>query len=566
MEYGENSEYSKNNGINKLMYAYWINLQFGGNKKWKTFEHNGVSFPPSYVKHNIPVIYDGKEIILDEKAEEYATIYSKYVDTEYIKNNIFKRNFWKGWKRILGSVHMIKNLEGVDFSKIYNYVLKQKEKQSSMSKEEKEQIKEKRTKMEEKYKIAKIDGMEQQTGNFRIEPPGLFIGRGCHPLMGSLKERVMPEDITINISKEAVFPESMPGHKWGRIIHDPTLEWIASWIDNVTGKRKYVWLGAQSKFKSESDIKKFDLARKLKKHVGKLKQTIDEELSHEEETIRQVATALYIIDNLALRVGNEKGDDAADTVGVTSLRVEHIIFHDNNEITLDFLGKDSIRYKNSHTVDPKVYDNLKSFTKGKSPKNQLLDKIDSGFINRYLNSFMPNLTAKVFRTYNASNLFQKELNKVSRKMEDDNESNNESNNVNQILDQFNKANIKVALLCNHQKKVSGSFNKQLTKINELIENANDKIKKLRRSTKGSKKTKTNQITKLKNKVTELKAKKDIKIELKSVSLETSKANYIDPRITVAFIKKHNLPIDKIFSKNLQDKFNWALEIDENWKF
>ena len=37
------------------------------------------------------------------------------------------------------------------------------------------------------------------------------------------------------------------------------------------------------------------------------------------------ATALYFIDKLALRAGNEKDtDEAADTVGCCSLRVEHI--------------------------------------------------------------------------------------------------------------------------------------------------------------------------------------------------------------------------------------------------
>ena len=40
--------------------------------------------------------------------------------------------------------------------------------------------------------------------------------------------------------------------------------------------------------------------------------------------VRQRAVALYFIDKLALRAGNEKDDDEADTVGCCSLRVEHI--------------------------------------------------------------------------------------------------------------------------------------------------------------------------------------------------------------------------------------------------
>lgn len=52
-----------------------------------------------------------------------------------------------------------------------------------------------------------------------------------------------------------------------------------------------------------------------------------------------------------------------------------------------------------------------------------------------------------------------------------------------------------------------------------------------------------------------------------VSLGTSKMNYIDPRLTVMFSKKFNVPIEKLFTKTLRDKFNWAIEsADKNWKF
>lgn len=69
----------------------------------------------------------------------------------------------------------------------------------------------------------------------------------------------------------------------------------------------------------------------------------------------QLGVCTYLIDKLALRVGNEKGDDEADTVGCCSLRVEHIKLEDSNKITLDFLGKDSMRYQNTVEVDPLVH-------------------------------------------------------------------------------------------------------------------------------------------------------------------------------------------------------------------
>ena len=44
-----------------------------------------------------------------------------------------------------------------------------------------------------------------------------------------------------------------------------------------------------------------------------------------------------------------------------------------------------------------------------------------------------------------------------------------------------------------------------------------------------------------------------------VSLGTSKMNYIDPRLTVMFSKKFDVPIEKLFTKTLRDKFKWAIE-------
>ena len=110
----------------------------------------------------------------------------------------------------------------------------------------------------------------------------------------------------------------------------------------------------------------------------------------------------YLIDKLALRVGNEKGEDEADTVGCCSLRVEHIRFEADHQITLDFLGKDSMRYLNTIPVEPIVYKLLQSFTSTKKPEDDIFDNVNPGKLNDFLKNFMDDLSAKVFRTYNAS--------------------------------------------------------------------------------------------------------------------------------------------------------------------
>ena len=565
------------------LFNYFVYNQFGGAKnneaKWSTFSHSGVLFPDPYESHGIPLIYDGKEIVLDPESEEYATIYAKFIDTDYIKSSTFRKNFFNDWKVYLkkNKFNEITDFDKCDFSKIYNYLLNIKEHKKNISKDEKEIQKQKKDKFENNYKIAHVDGKEQVVGNFRIEPPGIFLGRGCHPKAGKLKKRIYPEDITINIDKKSPHPP-LPlfykNHKWNKVIHDNTIEWIASWKDNITGKIKYVWLGAKSDFKAKSDLHKFETARKLKDVILEIRTSNYNNIISDstDNKTKQLACALYLIDNLALRVGNEKSEEEADTVGVCSLRIEHIELKDDFVLKLDFLGKDSIRYVNTITIDENVYNCLTRFIKNKKKGDDLFDLINTSLLNNYLKSMMPELTAKVFRTFNASNLFQNEINKINDKIKDI----PEDNKINVILDMYNKANIKVALLCNHQKGVSKTFNEQIKKIDDNHDNILKRKKELaiekeelelnkeknkEKIKKINEKIKKNQI-----KLTEIKNKKHIKLELKNLSLTTSKINYIDPRITIVFFKKHNLPLEKIFSSTLIDKFFWAMDVDKNYQF
>lgn len=587
--------------FNYLLYNQYV--QTGGKNnneiKWNTFEHNGVLFPDPYIHHKVPLIYEGKKIVLDPESEEYATIYAKFTETDYVKNKVFRKNFFNDWKVFLkkGGFTEIKDIDKCDFSLILKHLVNKKQK--NLSKEQKAKLKEKKDKSEEKYKFAKVNGKEEPAGNFRIEPPGIFLGRGCHPKAGVIKNRVYPEDITINIDKKSkipALPDFYKDRKWGKVIHNNNIEWLASWKDNITGKTKYVWLGQKSLFKAKSDEHKFDLARKLGKNIANIRKTnYNNIISNSTDTkTKQLACALYLIDKLALRVGNEKSEDEADTVGVCSLRVEHLELLDNNKIKLDFLGKDSIRYEKTVEVDSVIHTQLMRFMKGKKKTNDIFDEINPTLLNNYLKSMMEDLTAKVFRTFNASSLFKNELDQVQQEInkiqknknpnkstvekeyektkqaeheKENNKENFEMNELNAILDLYQKANIKVALLCNHQKGVSKTFNEQIDKMNEKIKELKNKKKELKTEMNEKNKDKIKEkLAKIEEKIVREMSKKEIKTELKNLSLTTSKMNYIDPRITVAFFKKNNLPLDKIFRPALMDKFFWAMDVPKTWHF
>jgi DNA topoisomerase-1 len=540
---------------NNHICKHWIfNLQYGGGKpQWTVLQHNGPMFPPKYIPHKIPVIINNREIILPPLAEEYLTMFARYIGTPYMDMPTFKKNFWKELKPELGNIN-VSSLDDIDITPIKKYLDMEKENKKNMTKDEKERDKKKQDEIEEPYKFCIIDGVQQQVGNYKIEPPGIFIGRGSHPKIGHIKKRITPEDVTINLSKDA----KIPALKWGKVIHDNSVIWLASWKEEITGKNKYVFTSLDSFFKSKSDESKFDLARKLKNKASTIRSDYENQLKDTDSKKRQLATALYLIDNLSLRVGGIKDTkEEADTVGVTSLRVEHITLLDNNQIKLDFLGKDSVRFCKKVSVHPDVYNNLIEFSQNKSRKDELFDLVNSNALNEYLSSFMEGLTAKVWRTYNASLLFQKELDKI--KIEKINEiSSNER--INYLIAMFNQANTAVALLCNHQKNVSTGIDNMINKIDERIKELKKKKAKLEL---GNKKDK---ISLIDSKIKSLKLKKETKLKMKNVSLGTSKNNYIDPRIIFAFIKKFDIPPEKLFTKVLLKRFEWASKVHSDYKF
>lgn len=160
--------------------------------------------------------------------------------------------------------HVVTDFSKCDFSLITAHLNRIKEDKTHRTKAEKEADKLKKEEIEAKYAYATVDGVKEKVGNFRVEPPGLFRGRGEHPKMGMLKKRIVPEDITINIGADADVPMPPAGHRWKEIVSRNTVTWLAMWRESVNEGFKYVWLSATSRFKGESDMKKFEKARELK--------------------------------------------------------------------------------------------------------------------------------------------------------------------------------------------------------------------------------------------------------------------------------------------------------------
>ena len=328
-----------------------------------------------------------------------AYYWAQTIGTEWEQKQHYIDNFEKLFLGTFDKKLGYKKLKDFDFSAIVSYIAEQKEIKKAKTTEEKKAEKEKKQQRDDFYGFAIVDNAREKVGGYAIEPPTLFKGRGHHPKAGLMKARIMPESLTLNIAENAPVPKlDMPGHSWGDIVHNNEVTWLAFYKDDtITITYKYIFLAASSKFKGLNDRKKYDKARKLKDCVESIRRDYNSKLKSKDKTEKQLGTATYLIDVLALRVGNEKSEDEADTVGCCSLRVEHVGILSDNQITLDFLGKDSMRYFNTVTVDEQVWKNLKGFVEGKEKSENLFDSIDPNVLNDYLRSQMPGLTAKVFQ-------------------------------------------------------------------------------------------------------------------------------------------------------------------------
>ena len=421
--------------------------------KWKTLQHNGILFPPDFESKGIKIKIRGENVPLNLLQEEMVYQWSKKKDApkpgvteKYIEDPTFQKNFVSDFSKAFNG--KFKNLQyaDIDFSMPYKLVDKEKEEKELLTKEDKKALaikrKEIREEMKAKYGKAIIDGKEVEVGNYMAEPPGIFMGRGDHPMRGRYKPRATAKDVTLNLGKEAKIPKG----NWGKIVHDRDSMWIASWMDILTQKRKYVWLADTAGIKQERDQAKYDKARNLSKEIENVKAQIVKDMQNKEQKTKRISTACYLIYRTAMRVGDEKDPDEADTVGATTLRKEHIKLG-NNSIEFDFLGKDSVRWKETISAegqDKQFYDNLKEFISNKKENEEIFDGITSRHVNAYYSTIVKGLSAKVFRTYLASSVVSKYL-----RSHDDVKS---ETNMKKLF-HGKLANLDAAIMCNHKRTI-----------------------------------------------------------------------------------------------------------------
>lgn len=460
-----------------------------------SLKHNGILVLPPPEAHGFSIIVRGEEIRLTPEQEEMAIAWVRKLGTPYVEDPVFASNFMMDFSKALGVNPPLK-LEEVDFRPVIEYVEAERARKEAMTKEEKKAARDERKAireaLKEKYGYVWVDGERMELSNYQTEPSGIFMGRGKHPLRGRWKRGASHKDITLNLSPDAEIPEG----DWGKIVWAPDCMWIAKWTDELTGKTKYIWLHDSTPIKQAREAEKFDKAMRLGKREDEIRAHILQGLQSEDPKRRMVAAACYLIDRLSLRVGDEKDPDEADTVGATTLRVEHLTFQ-GNKIIFDFLGKDSVPWHKELEVPSdvlevfrglydKAMERMESFKSRKGRKTradpkkilQIFPSIRSTHVNRFLGEVDKDLTAKVFRTFHATKTMEQELKKQRVKKTD-------YEFIKKAA--FKRANMEVARVMNHTKQEPKGWPKTKERYQLRLKKADDRIKRAKENLKEKKK-------------------------------------------------------------------------------
>ena len=549
--------------------------------KWKKLEHNGILFPPDFETKKIKIKIKGESVDLDINQEEMVYQWAKKKDTPYALDKVFQKNFLADFAKTFGKKYKKLELDDVDFKNAFNLVDKEKDAKELLTKEEKKALAAKRKELREEMKVkfgtGKMDGNEVEIANYMAEPPGIFIGRGEHPLRGKWKPKVTSKDVILNLGKEA----KVPAGNWGKIVHDQESMWMASWTDFLTQKRKYVWLADTAGIKQDRDKAKYDKAKMLAKEIETIKNKIVKDMQNKDPKVRRISTVCWLIYRTAMRVGDEKDPDEADTVGATTLRKEHVTLT-SDAIKFDFLGKDSVRWQETVPAvgnDKQFHENLKELTAKIKATDEIFGNLTSRDVNEYYKTVVKGLTAKVFRTFSASTVVSKYLNengnvKKSSKMEK--------------LYHAKLANLEAAIMCNHKRTIPKTFEKSLQKKKDTLktvektqtwkknEETLKKVENTKTKTEAQEKKRKERIVRIKTQIKKSKSKHKERVEklklqidltqkTRDYNLGTSLRNYIDPRIFKSWTDEVSADWEKLYTAALQKKFLWVKSENESWQ-
>jgi DNA topoisomerase-1 len=258
------------------------------------------------------------------------------------------------------------------------------------------------------------------------------------------------------------------------------------------------------------------------------------------------------------------------------------------KMTLDFKGKDSVPFHQEYEIPQEVYNLLQKIQNGKKDSD-LMFSVSSGDVGNFMKKACDVASPKLFRTAYGCRLLIEELQaqKADGRLA-------KAKTPAQKLALYDDACLVVTKKLNHQRNIAKNFDTQMGKLDEniqkaearekeVLKKATEQLKKLQKKIKAAKaalsgeklettllsyKEQKNKIEtrvqKAQERIDNLKIKKDFKGRTANYSISTARTNYSSPKIAFSWCKDNNVPIEKIYSKSLLAKFEWALNTPANY--
>lgn len=263
------------------------------------------------------------------------------------------------------------------------------------------------------------------------------------------------------------------------------------------------------------------------------------------------------------------------------------------KIQLKFCGKDSVMYDKEIELPDEIYNELKSLWENTEEGKKVFSHAGSKEVGDFLNKIQPGISPKQLRTAKCNEVLIDNLRKAT-----DSKGKPISKDSSDLekYQAIYKANLQIATTLNHQKNVSKNYKEQETKMKDKVSASKDKLEVLKEKQaiklqefdkkEAEIKERYKDFPKIKKeKLEELKMKKEkLKLQLekanaaiekaklnlqkkketKDINLGTSLAAYASPKIIYSWCKDVNLDINKIYTKALQTKFDYAQDTPEDY--
>lgn len=536
---------------------------------WKEkCEHDGVHFPEPYVPVGIRANRRRKEA-LPPDVEEFVVMYANLLSKGHpmARSPAFRASFMKD---LLSMFRVNDDVATyIDWPLVTEQIIGGTMKNTGG----------KRREQQRQPSFANVDGELLPVTRNVVDRPGIFIGRNPeHPLNGRIRRRISTRDVVLNLSEAAPVPKppAHAGGAWKAVTHNPLVTWLARWEDPLSGVQKYVYLDGVAALKQHHEKRKFEMARRYRAERDAVRSSMLAAVRYlvlckDDNSLEAMASVVaLLIDEFGIRAGNDtpqqQQPNSSEVVGAASLRAEHLqLLSPGNRVRLRFVGKDHVPFDRTQTVPRALWEALSSLRKERcatveGERTALFPRVSPDTVNQYLDGLLSGLTCKVMRTAKGSALVNDRLSRISAV----------SGRAFPSSCILQVAMWEVAWLMNHKKAVT-----PLPRDAPVSERR--KVDKESRTHADEEAAFVREVATFWKKATaggdaDDKAAKEAWGSMRErarrlrLSPQTAKVNYVDPRIIVAYCRRHGSPIQKNFSMKQLERFGWALNAPPTFSF